>query len=376
MINKDRLIKEFLALVQVASPSGQERAMATLLKSKLHNLGLTVYEDDAGKQVGATAGNLIVTIPANSLVNTAAPVLLFSAHMDTVEPGRGIQPVIKDGVISSAGATVLGADDKAGVAAILEAIRIILEQDIKHNGLEIIFSIWEEGGLKGIKALDYSGIKSKIGYVLDSDGDPGTIITAAPTHNQITATIKGRAAHAGQCPEDGISAILVAARAIAKMNTGRIDPETTANIGIIRGGQATNIVPDQAYLEAEARSLSAAKLATQTQQMVTVLEQEAATAGAQVEIAVIKEYDLINLDATDPVVQYAVTAAKKLGLKSKLSHTGGGSDASVLNSRGISCAVLGIGMNKVHTVHENIKTKHLCQVAELVVAIVKVANEG
>ena len=375
MINRERLIKEFLELVQVDSPSGQEREIATLLKSKLSNLGLAVYEDNAGGQVGATAGNLIATIPGNRSGDSGGPVLLFSAHMDTVEPGRGIKPVIKDGVITSAGDTILGADDKAGVAAILEAIRIILENDIKHGGLEIIFSIWEEGGLKGAKALDYSRIKSKIGYVLDSDGDPGTIVTSAPIHNNIAATIKGRAAHAGQCPEDGINAILIASRAIAKMNIGRIDPDTTANIGIIRGGKATNIVPDHTYIEGEARSLSTEKLEAQTRHMCEILQQEAGAAGAQVEIEVTKEYDLINLDANDPVVQYAVTAAENLGLKSKLSYTGGGSDASVLNGQGIYCAVLGIGMNKVHTVNENIKIDDLCQVAELVVEIVNVANK-
>lgn len=370
MINRDRIVAEFLEMVQIDSPSGHEWEMSDFLKNKLANLGFNIYEDNAGIQVGASAGNLIAVLPGTG----KGPMLLFSAHMDTVEPGRGVKPVIYDGVIRSQGDTILGADDKAGLAAILEAVRIIKENNITHGGLEIIFTIWEEGGLKGAKALDYTKVKSKMGYVLDSDGDPGCIVTSAPTQNSISVKIKGRSAHAGQCPEQGINAIQVASRAVAKMNIGRIDEDTTANIGTIKGGKATNIVPDEVVIYGEARSKSPEKLEEQTRHMCEILKQEADAAGAAVTINVEKEYDLINLDHNHQVVQYAVTAAHNLGLKPVFKHTGGGSDANIFNGKGIACANLGIAMNQVHTTEENIKIDDLCKVAELVVEIVKVAN--
>lgn len=370
MINQERLVAEFLELVKIDSPSGQEREIADVLKQKLTQMGCQVYEDQAGGQVGGAAGNIIARLPGEG----KGPMLLFSAHMDTVEPGKGVEPVIEGDVISSAGDTVLGGDDKAGIAAILEAVRVIQEQNIHHSGLEIVFTIWEEGGLRGAKSLDYSKIKSKLAYVLDSDGDPGTIIVTAPAQNSIVATIKGKAAHAGQCPEEGINAIQVAAQAIAQMNLGRIDEETTANIGIIKGGKATNIVPDSTYIAGEARSLDPNKLQAQTDHMVNVLRHHANRAGAELIIEVEEEYQVINLEEDHPVVQYAVTAAKELGLKPALGSTGGGSDANIFNGRGLACANLGIGMNKVHTVEENIKISDLTKIAELVVEIVKVAN--
>lgn len=375
MVNRERIVDEFLELVQADSPSGQERQIAELLKQKLIQLGLDVYEDNAGGEVGATAGNLIATLPGN-VKNEEVPVLLFSAHMDTVEPGRGIKPIIEEGVIRSSTDTILGADDKAGIAAILEALRVILENDIEHGKLEIVFTIWEEGGLKGAKALDYSRINAEIGYVLDSDGEPGAVIVSAPSHNNIVATIKGKSAHAGQCPEDGVNAIVAASKAISKMNVGRIDFETTANIGIIKGGKATNIVPDHTYIEGEARSLDIKKLEMQTKHMCEVLKAEVEKLNAEVNIEVTREYNAIKLSENSPVVKYAVQAAKRIGLTPRLTHTGGGSDASIFNERGINCAVLGIGMNKVHTVDENIKVDDLCNTANMVLKIIELACEG
>lgn len=372
MVNQERLVAEFLQLIKIDSPSGQERQIADVLKQKLEQLGCQVYEDKAGGQVGgATAGNIIATLPGRG----DGPMLMFSAHMDTVEPGRGIQPEIKDDIITSAGDTVLGGDDKGGIAAILEAVRVIQEQNISHSGLEIVFTIWEEGGLKGAKALDYSKIKSKFAYALDSDGHPGTIIITAPAQNSITATIKGKAAHAGQYPEDGINAIQVAAKAIAQMKLGRIDHETTANIGIIEGGKATNIVPDSTYIAGEARSLNPDKLRIQTEHMCNVLHQHVSAAGAELILEVANEYQVIDLQQDHPVVQFAVTAAKNLGFEPVLGSTGGGSDANIFNGQGLACANLGIGMDKVHTIEENIKISDLCKVAELMVEIIKVANQ-
>ncbi|MTI79382.1 MAG: M20/M25/M40 family metallo-hydrolase [Firmicutes bacterium] len=370
MVNQERLVNEFLELVKIDSPSGHEKEIARVLKEKLTNLGFAVYEDDAGGQVGATAGNLIAHLEGEG----KGPMLLFSAHMDTVEPGRGINPVINDGVISSQGETVLGGDDKAGIAAILEAVRVIKEKGISHGGLEVVFTIWEEGGLRGSKVLDYTKVRSKMGFVLDSDGEPGSIITTAPAQNSIIATIKGKAAHAGMAPEKGVNAIQAASRAITKMNIGRIDEETTANIGIIKGGKATNIVPDDTYLEGEARSLNLEKLEQQTNHICQVLREEVKAFGAEVEIDVIKMYHSINLSENDQVVQIAVNAAQSLGLKPVLTSSGGGSDANVFNGKGVACANLGIAMNDVHTTDENIKVNDLSKIAEYVTEIIKTAN--
>ncbi len=371
MADKERLLQDFLELVQIDSPSGQERQIADVLKNKLAALGFDVEEDNAGGQIGATAGNIIARLPGTG----RGPMLMLSAHMDTVEPGRGVKPVIKDGVITSQGDTVLGGDDKGGIAVILEAVRIIQEKNISHGGLEVIFTVWEEGGLKGSKALDYSKIKSKMGLVLDADGEPGYIITTAPTQSTLRATIKGKAAHAGMCPEKGINAIQVASKAIAAMNIGRIDQETTANIGVIRGGKAINIVPEDTYIEGEARSLQPEKLAAQVEHMCAVLRREADAAGAQIEIDVVKEYDAINLSADDPIVGYCVTAAENLGFKPVLASSGGGSDANIFNGHGIACVNLGIGMNKVHTVEESIELNHLLKAADFVAEIIAVANK-
>ncbi len=371
MANRERLVQEFLELVQIDSPSGQERQIADVLKTKLAELGFNVYEDNAGGQVGATAGNIIASLPGNN----NGPIMMLSAHMDTVEPGRGVKPVINDGIITSEGDTVLGGDDKAGIAAILEAVRLIKEKNIKHGGLEVVFTIWEEGGLKGAKSLDYSRIKSKMGLVLDSDGEPGSIITTAPSQNSIKAVIKGKAAHAGQCPEKGINAIQVASRAVAAMNIGRIDEETTANIGIIRGGKAINIVPDDTYIEGEARSLKPEKLAAQTKHMCDILQREADAAGAQIKIDVEKEYDPISLNSSDPIVKFCVEASKNLGCRPVLGSTGGGSDANIFNGKGIACVNLGIGMNKAHTTEEYIEIDHMCKAADLTAEIIAVANK-
>lgn len=369
MVNSKRMVEEFLELVRIDSVSGKERQAADRLKEKLAGLGLEVFEDGAGSKVGSDTGNIIGRLPGSG----SGPVLMLCAHMDTVEPGRGVKPRIEGGVIRSAGDTVLGADDKAGIVSILEVLRVIREQSVSHGGLEVVFTIWEEGGLFGAINLDYSLLSARVGYVLDSDGPPGTIVTRAPSQDKVGATIKGRSAHAGMNPEDGINAIQVASHAIAQMKLGRIDHETTCNIGMIAGGKATNIVPDSVTLDGETRSLDAGKREAQTAAMCGAIREAAAKFGAGVDIVTETLYHEFNLSEGSPPVRLAVEAATRLGLTPKLEKTGGGSDANIFNSRGIEAAVLGIGMKKVHTTEEYIALDDLSGNAVYLLEIVKTA---
>ncbi|BAF59389.1 di- and tripeptidases [Pelotomaculum thermopropionicum SI] len=370
VVNSGRIVEEFLELVQVDSVSGRERKMADLLKEKLARLGLEVREDAAGQAVGSDTGNIIGRLPGCG----RGPALLLCAHMDTVEPGLGVRPRLEDGVIRSSGDTVLGADDKAGIAAILEVLRVVREQRFEHGGLEVVFTIWEEGGLYGAKNLDYSLITAKTGFVLDSDGPPGTIITRAPSQDRIFAVIRGRAAHAGINPEDGINAIQVASHAIARMKLGRIDRETTANIGVISGGKASNIVPDTAAIEGESRSLDAAKREAQTEHMCRAIREAAGNFGARAEITTETVYHEFSLAEESLPVRMAVAAARRIGLTPRLEKTGGGSDANILNSKGIAAAVLGIGMKKVHTTGEYITVADLVENARYLLEIIRTAQ--
>lgn len=374
MVNTERIINEFLALVQVDSESGAERQLADLLKARLTELGLEVREDNAGSyiEVGQTTGNIIGTLPANG---GKGPIFLLSAHMDTVKPGKGVQPRRENGRITSSGDTILGSDDKAGIVAILEALRVVKEKQLMHGGIQIVFTIAEEMGLVGAKGLDYDLIQAKLGFVLDSGGAPGEIIVKAPTQYSFKATVKGKAAHAGIAPEQGINAIVVAASAISNLKLGRIDSETTANIGSICGGLATNIVPEKVTVEGEARSINPEKAKKQIDHMQGEFTKAAANFGATVDIEVIKQYDHIDLAADSLPVRIALKAAENAAIKPHLGQTGGGSDANVFNGRGIACANLGIGMSKVHTTEEFITEEHLIQNAKYVVEIIKAAQE-
>lgn len=370
MVNASRIVKEFLELVQVDSVSGKERHIADLLKAKLSALGLVVHEDNAGKKVGSGTGNIIGRLPGSG----SGPVLLLCAHMDTVEPGRGIKPRVEEGVIRSSGDTVLGADDKAGIAAILEAVRLVNEHRIEHGGLEVVFTIWEEGGLFGSKNLDYSLITARTGFVLDSSGPPGTTIIRAPSEDKIEFNIKGKAAHAGINPADGINAIQVAAHAIAQMKLGRIDHETTTNIGVISGGKAINIVPESVTVQGEIRSLDARKREAQTAKMCGIIKKVAEEFGAATEIITETMYPGYNLDKDSLPARIAVKAAENLGLVPRLEKTGGGSDANILNNLGIAAVVLGIGMKKVHTTEEYITVADLVENARYLLEIIKTAQ--
>jgi tripeptide aminopeptidase len=310
------------------------------------------------------------------LAGEGQPILL-SAHIDTVEPGRGVKPVIEDGVITSDGTTILGADDKSGVAVILEVLRVLVEQDLPPTKLapplEVALTVSEEKGQKGAKGLDLTRLRAREGIVLDSGGEIGTVVVSAPSQDKIRAVVHGKAAHAGAEPEKGINAIVVAAEAIAAMPLGRIDEETTTNIGRIQGGTATNIVPDLAEMEGEARSHDERKLEAQVQAMTEALKKAANRHGAVVELDVWRSYSAFKLSEEDGIVRRAVAAAKTLGLTPALVPSGGGSDANVFNAGGIAAINVSTGMDKVHTTEERIAVADMVKCAEFLLAILEMA---
>src|ERR687889_489745 len=272
MINQERIKNLLLELVQIDSVSRKERQVAERIKQLCEEMGAQVEIDDAGEKVGGNSGNVIARFPGTL---PGAETIMMSAHMDTVVPGEGVKPIVEGDIIRTDGTTVLGGDDKSGCAVIIETIRCLQEQSIPHAPIEAVFSICEEVGLLGAKHVDVSRLKAKYGIVFDSD-DPGFLFTKGPSANHMEWKIYGLESHAGVAPEAGISAIKIAAEAISEMKLGRIDEETTANIGVIQGGEATNIITNFVILKGEARSLDDSKLEAQTAHMVKCLEDAAA----------------------------------------------------------------------------------------------------
>ncbi len=369
MVNQDRLIEEFMELIQIDSETKEENEIVDVLRKKFTDLGLEVVEDDSKSRTGHGAGNLICTLKGDK----EADAIYFTSHMDTVVPGKGIKPSIEDGYIVSDGTTILGADDKAGLAALLEAIRLLKEENISHGDIQFVITAGEESGLVGAKELDTSLLKAKFGYAVDSDGVVGDIIVAAPTQAKVIAIVKGKTAHAGLAPEKGVSAITIASKAIAKMPLGRIDKETTANIGRFEGGQKTNIVCDYVEILAEARSLDPEKLEKQVQKMKKAFEEAATEMGGKVEVESTIMYPGYKQVDGDHVVEVAKRAAKRIGRESKLKTSGGGSDANVIAGFGIPTVNLAVGYEEIHTTNERMPVKDLIKVTEFIVAIIEEA---
>ena len=366
MINKERLINSFLNFVAIDSKSKNERNFGMHIIDELNKIGLETEVDTCGQDYGSNFGNIIARLKGNR----AGETVLFSCHLDTVTPGVGIKPVIEDGVIYSDGTTILGADDKAGIAAIIEALKVIQENNLLHADIEVVFTILEENGLYGSKCLDYKSLNSKVAYILD-ENDVGRIIVQGPAHDNIQVRIHGKSAHAGVAPEEGISAIVTAAKAISKMKLLRIDEETTANIGSIHGGSETNIVTAEVLLTGEARSLDDVKLTSQTNHMIECFEEAAKETGALIEVEKIRTYSAFNIDPDDLIVKKVEQAFAKIGLDCTICRTGGGSDTNVYNEKGLKAITLGIGEMKPHTLDEHIKTQNLVKVAQLVIAIIE-----
>lgn len=368
MINQERLVQTFVDLCRLNTPPRQEALVADFLQQRLQGLGLTCVRDGAHQATEGDTGNLIATLKATH----DAPAVFFSAHMDTVEPNPGVAIIRENGVIRTDGRTILGADDKCGIAAIVEAVTSVIEDEVPHGSIQLVFSVCEEVGLLGAANLDRTLVDAKMGFVLDTGAPVGSIVYTAPTQNNLNVTITGRAAHAGFEPEKGVSAIQVAARAIDRMRLGRIDDETTANVGVIQGGTATNIVCPQVMLRAEARSRDLKKLDAQTQHMVDAFHEAAADFGAELEVEITRAYTGYRLPDDAEVLQVARRAAEAIGLPVHMRAAGGGSDANVYNNAGLPCCVLGTAMRQIHTHEEHVLEEDLVRSAEWVVSIVKV----
>ena len=369
-VNQDRLVQTFLELVAQNTPPRKEKAASEIGRRILDGLGFECEYDDAGEKVGGNVGNLIAfkkgTIP------DAAPIF-FSAHFDTVEPTPGLTPIIEGDVIRTNGDTILGADDKCGMAPILEAMRILEEQQIPHGDIQLLLTICEEIGLVGAKHLDPSRIKARFGYVLDAGPPVGSLVYSAPTQDIFEVWIHGKPAHAGAQPEDGVSAILVAARAVARMKLGRIDHETTANVGVIQGGTATNVIPAECYLKCEARSRNQSKLDKQRDHMIACFNEEAAAAGVTLDVKSENAYQAYELGMDDAVLTIGQAAAERIGLEPLLRVTGGGADANVFNMNGVPTTVLGCGMQNIHRHDEFVHISDMVKSTQLVVSIVETA---
>ncbi|WP_047151949.1 M20/M25/M40 family metallo-hydrolase [Aneurinibacillus tyrosinisolvens] len=371
MVQQERIVNEFMELVQVDSETRNEREICNVLKERFSSLGLEVMEDDAAEKTDHAAGNLIATLKGTV---DDCPTIYFTCHMDTVVPGKGIKPSVKDGYIVSDGTTILGSDDKAGIAAMLEAIRILKEQGTEHGTIQFVITVGEESGLQGAKVLDPVHLTAKYGFALDSNGKVGDIIVAAPTQAKVKAMIRGKSAHAGVEPEAGISAIQVASKAVSRMPLGRIDKETTANIGSFQGIGPTNVVCDQVEILAEARSLVHEKMVEQTEKMKRAFEETAQEFGATAEVAVEVMYPGFKFSEEDLVVKKAMDGVKAVGRTHRILASGGGSDANVIAGHGIPTVNLAIGYEDIHTTNEKIPVEELVKAAELVVALCKEAT--
>lgn len=368
MVNESRLIDLFLEICRINTPARHEKVLVDFVQPKLEEIGFACVRDEAHRQTGGDTGNLIATLPGSV---PDAPAIFFSAHFDTVEPNPDVKILIDNGVIRTDGTSILGADDKSGMAPIIEAMRVVQEQNLPHGDIQLLLTVSEEIGLLGARHIDRSLVKTRMGFVLDTGPPIGSIVYTAPTQDSLNITLKGRPAHAGVEPEKGISAIQVAARAIDRMRLGRIDSETTANIGVIQGGNATNIVCPEVKIRGEARSRDPRKLVDQVQHMVETLHEAAADFGAEIDIEVLHMYDAYRLRVDEPVIRLAWEAAKEIGLTPTLKEAGGGSDANIFNAMGLPACVLSTGQSQVHTHQENIAIEDLIRTAEWVVAIVK-----
>ncbi len=373
MINQDRLAETFMALVRTDSVSREEGRICSELKEILREMNAEVLTDTADLRTGSDTGNLIARFAGNRKV----PPLMLNAHMDTVEPGRGIDPVFRDGMFTSRGDTILGADDKSAIAILLECLRTVQENDLPCGPVELVLTTCEEIGLLGAKHLDFSLITARYGYALDTP-DTGGIITRAPGANRFTVKILGRAAHAGAAPENGINAISIASRAIAELELGRLDDETTCNIGTIAGGKAINIVPELVTVSGEVRSHDPDKLKQVTDTILAAFQKAADACPAagednlpRIEIELDHDFTRTAIPEDHPVVRLAQQAAGNLGRKIIPQITGGGADANVFFEKGIVTGVLGTGMRDMHTTNESIALADMVHMAELVLEILR-----
>jgi tripeptide aminopeptidase len=367
-IDEKRLVRTFLDLVEIDGVTFAERPVAEFVKNYFSDLHLPVEEDDAAESIGGDCGNLLVRIPGN---NPSAKTMIIASHLDTILPTEKLNVVEKDGVYYSDGTTILGADDRAGVAVMLECARTLVEEGGSPRPLEFLFTVAEEKGLFGAKALQKGWLKGEYLYVLDSDGPVGRIVNGAPYGVKLAVTVKGRSAHAGIDPESGVSAVVIASRAIAAMKLGRIDEITTANIGTITGGQAQNIIPDMVDVVGEVRSIEEDRLIRQVVHMENCFKSAAAEAGGEVVFYSHPDYSGYYFPQDSPEIELVRRALARLGLETVMESSCGASDANITTGLGIPSLVLSVGYLKPHTTQESIPRKELVKAGELVYEMVR-----
>lgn len=369
MLNQKRLVSRFLKLVKINSVSKHEKAAAIEVKKQLKKLGIASFFDNAGRHIGGNCGNLYAKVKGSV---KDAPVILLNAHIDTIIVDKKIRPVVRKGVIYSDGSTILGADCKTGVAAILETLAVLKEKKVPHGDLRICFTVAEEIGLLGAGNADERHLKADMGFAIDG-GTVENIINRAPSQIKFEAKIHGRASHAGVHPEHGINAIKVASEAISKIKMGRLDKETTSNIGIIEGGHATNIVPDLVTVKGEVRSHSRRKLKRHMHIITRVFSKTCRKRKAFMRLKVEPVYQSFKIDESSKIMKLAKNAAKSAGITVRTSMTGGGSDANIFNEMGIPSLILGVGNHNVHTSKECVAISDLVNGTELILGLIKEA---
>jgi tripeptide aminopeptidase len=366
------LLDLFLELCAIPSPSGQERQVADRVRNFLEDLGLEVEEDDAADRLGGTAGNLLSRLPATA---NGLPIFLCS-HTDTVPPEAAIDPVVgDDGIVRNAAGTILGSDNKAAVVVMLEAVRRILRENRPHAGIELVFTPQEEVSLRGAGAFDHTRLHARTGYVYDQGAAIGEIVLGSPHARLLDFRFHGRAAHAGMAPEDGRSAIAAAARAIADFRLGRIDEETSANVGVISGGTARNVVPERCSFIAEVRSHEERKANDLVREMLETAAFAASLGECEVESEVRPSFPGYRFRESDEPVRLAATALREAGFEPSYALSGGGADANVFNARGLSCVNLANGMMEIHTPDEHIAVADLEAMVDVTLALVDVARK-
>ena len=374
-INEKRLLDTFLKLVRMDSESFYEKEIQHFVATEMKKCGCKVFVDKAGKKIGSTAqGNVLATLKGN---RPGKPFLL-AAHMDTVAPGRGVKPMVKKDRITSDGTTILGGDDKTGVALMIEIARVLKETKAPHNDIEFLFTLDEETGMKGSKNLDYSKIKSKDGLILDNE-ELAELLVRGPAVADFIVQIKGVTAHAGVCPEKGISALEVAAKALSIMKLGRVDAETVCNFGIVSGGKVTNAVMPELHLKGEARSLNPVKLQKQLKHMkdcftkaakLFVKKVDGKTIHPQIDIQTPLRYGVLRVPTNSTTVKLVLAAAKKYGTQIKPMSSGGGCDANVMCQHGITAANLGLGVRQCHTPQEYVDIAEFYQASRIALEVV------
>jgi tripeptide aminopeptidase len=358
-----QVVDLFLELAALPTPPGEERAAADVVLRYLRNLGLDADEDGFGN------------IYARLEPTAEGTPLFFCAHLDTVPPGGELRPVVEDGVIRNAGGTILGADNKAAVVQMLEGVRRVLVENLPQAGVELLFTRQEEVGLLGAAAFDHTRLHARLGFVYDQEGPIGEVILGAPAAQGLEITFHGRAAHAGMAPEEGRSAIQAAGKAIADLRLGRVDDETTANVGVIRGGTAGNIVPDECSLVAEARSHDESKLGELVQEILDACAFAANETECELQTELQKTYRGYRLAKSDDVVRLAAEALGRCGYEVRYGLSGGAADANVFNQRGLRCVNLTSGVYEFHSPDERIAVADLEAMVDVTVALVEAARD-